>query len=573
MVPEQKKTIYTGAVAAAIWIAAAAGVSMETAEEKGLLTSELAEKPRLLLIVTIDQGRSEYLNRFRPIFTGGLKYVLDKGVFFTDAHHHHAVTATGPGHASMATGLYPSHSGVIGNQWYDRASGKRINCVQDSDSPIIEPDSEGASASSSSSAGRSPRNLLATALPDWIKEHSPESRVFTAGGKDRSAILTGGKNADAAFWYDDRSGQFVTSRYYMKEYPAWMRRFHERKIADSYFGKPWQPLPVDPTVLEQLQIQALDRGDFHWAFPHPIGGTTLTPTSSFYDSLFRSPFLDSYLVELAKAIVDNESLGKDEHLDVLGLCFSSVDTVGHQYGPNSPEILDTFLRLDRSLGELFQVLDEKIGMQHIVIAVGADHGALPLPEYLKLMGKEGQRFSTEDVTCFQAAEGKLDSKFGIEDWILRDRYLNYEAIGRRNLKRQEVEEELARTLGRCSAVEKVWTRTELESTTESAEPYFEMYKHNFHPERSPDLFVQLKPFHLARLRDGTTHGSPYSYDSHVPLVVVFPGVIPGSISERVYTVDLAPTVASLLGIPVPGELDGVDRSDLLTQFASPAMTR
>jgi predicted AlkP superfamily pyrophosphatase or phosphodiesterase len=573
LIPEQKNKIYTGAVATAIWIAAAAGVSMENTEEKGLNAFELANKPRLLLILTIDQARSEYMDRFRPIFTGGLKYILDKGVFFTDAHHHHAVTATGPGHASMATGLYPAHSGVIANQWYDRESGQRVNCVQDSDSPIIRPDSEDASSSSSSSSGRSPRNLSATALPDWIKGRSPETKIFTASGKDRSAILTGGKSADAAFWYDGRTGQFVTSQYYMKEYPPWMKRFHERKIADSYFGKPWQPLPVDPSLLEQLEIQALDRGDYHWAFPHPIGGASLTPTSSFYDSLYSSPFLDSYLAELAKTIVDSESLGKDEHLDVLGLCFSSVDTVGHQYGPNSPEILDTFQRLDRSLGELFQFLDDRIGMEHVVIALGADHGALPLPEYLKLKGKEGKRFSTEDITCYQQAEAELDSRFGSEDWLLRGLYLNYEAIGRRNLKRQEVETALANTLGRCSAVEKVWTRTELESTTESTDPYFEMYKHNFHPERSPDLFVQVKQFHLSRLRDGTTHGSPYPYDSHVPLVVVFPGIIPGSISERVYTVDLAPTVASLLGIPVPGELDGADRSGLLTQFASPATTR
>jgi hypothetical protein len=187
---------------------------------------------------------------------------------------------------------------------------------------------------------------------------------------------------------------------------------------------------------------------------------------------------------------------------------------------------------------------------------------MPLPERLKHSREEAMRVTTEDVACFQGAEASLDSKFGTEDWLLRGLYLDYRAITRRNLKRQEVEDELARAIKRCSAVQKVWTRTELEAATDREDPYFELYKNNYHPERSPDLFVQRKPFHLIRQRDGTTHGTPYPYDTHMPLVVVFPGISPALVSQRVHTVDLAPTLASLLGVQTPEDLDGIDRTYL-----------
>jgi arylsulfatase A-like enzyme len=252
-------------------------------------------------------------------------------------------------------------------------------------------------------------------------------------------------------------------------------------------------------------------------------------------------------------------------MDVLGLGFSALDAVGHEYGPHSPEVLDVFLRLDRTLEELFQFLDDRIGMDKVAIAFTSDHGVMTLPEYLKLKGKPGRRFTTEDVACIQGIEQKLDVKFGDEDWLIYDLYLHYEAIRKRRLRRRDVENELARLLEECPPIEKVWTRTELESSPSDPDRFFEMYQNSFHPDRSPDLYIQVKPFHLNRQDRGTTHGTPYEYDTHVPMIFVFPGMVPAVIKERVHSVDFAPTLAALLGITAPEKLDGVDRSGLITQ--------
>jgi hypothetical protein len=384
-------------------------------------------------------------------------------------------------------------------------------------------------------------------------------------GKDRAAIPMGGESAEAAYWYDGRTGQLITSQYYMKDYPSYIEQFHERKIADSYFGKAWQPLPVEPEMYEKLGIKPLDRGVFKWSLPHPLGGASFTPGSSFYNAFYDSPFMDAYLIELAKTIVENESLGEDSHLDMVAIGFSALDLVGHDYGPNSPEVLDVLLQLDRNLGGLFETLDAQIGMEHVAIALAGDHGVMTIPEYRQAENAEAKRFETTDFLCYQQAESKLDDRFGEEDWLLRGLYLDYEAIGKRNLRRQEVEDALAEILSQCPSVKKVWTRTELESPAPTLDPFRDKYLHSFNADRSPDLFVQLEKYHLSRLFDGTTHGSPYDYDTHVPMVLVVPGIAPREIAQRVYTVDLAPTVAALLGIPTPEDLDGIDRSELIDE--------
>ena len=195
-----------------------------------------------------------------------------------------------------------------------------------------------------------------------------------------------------------------------------------------------------------------------------------------------------------------------------------------------------------------------------------------IPEVLQANGVEAKRFTTDDVVCYQQAESKLDDRFGEEDWLMRDLYLDYEAIGKRNLRRQDVENALAEILARCPSVKKIWTRTELESPASVSDPFRDMYLHSFHPERSADLFVQLEKYHLNRLFDGTSHGSPYDYDTHVPMMLVVPGIGAQSISQRVQTVDLAPTIAALLGISVPDDLDGIDRTGLIENGAKTTPT-
>jgi predicted AlkP superfamily pyrophosphatase or phosphodiesterase len=309
----------------------------------------------------------------------------------------------------------------------------------------------------------------------------------------------------------------------------------------------------------------MDQGAFEQTFPYPFGWAEFSPDRTFYTSFYASPFIDAYIADLGRAIVENESLGGDENLDVLALGFSALDAVGHEHGPNSPEVLDVFLRLDQTLTDLFSFLDDRIGMEHVAVVVTSDHGVMTLPEYLESKGEPGRRFTTRDVTCYQGVEKKLDALLGEDDWLLEGLYLDYEAIGRKNVRREDVENALAGLIEACPPVEKVWTKTQLESSSPTADRFLTMYQNSFHSDRSPDLHVQVKPFHLIRQDRGTSHGTPYEYDTHVPLFVLIPGVAPSVVTERVHTVDVAPTLASILEIPAPENLDGKDRSDLFVE--------
>ena len=525
-----------------------------------------AESVRLVLLLVIDQARAEYLERLRPIFKRGMKRLLDEGMQFTDAHQDHAQTSTGPGHASLATGLYPSRSGIVGNSWFDRQRDRQMYCVGDEASPLLPISVEPSDVSlARSSSGRSPRNLLGTALPDWLKQANPRSKAFGVSRKDRSAILMGGKQADAAFWYDGENGDLITSRYYLDQYPRWMRNFLDRNIPDSYFGHTWTARPVDAKTLKLLAIEEVDEGRFKQGFPYPLGGASLRPNSRFYGDFGSSPYFEDYLLAFVRDLIEGEELGQDDGVDYLGIGFSVMDSVGHRYGPNSREVLDAWIRLDEGLGELFDYLDEKVGMGRVLISLSADHGVLTLPEYLVMKQQPGGRGEASDVACFQSAMRRFEEKFGGDAWWTSHLYLNYSTLGRRNLLRQNVEGEIAALLESCSIVEKVWTRTQVESAATSQDPFLRLFSRSFHPERSGDLFLQVKKYHLLASRGrGTSHGSPYDYDTHVPLLLRVPGMSAKKIPEpRVRTVDLAPTLASLLGISAPAELDGVDRSSLL----------
>ncbi len=510
--------------------------------------------PRLVLLLTIDQGRGDYLERFQPSFKGGFKRLLERGVLFTDAHHFHAGTVTAAGHASLSTGRYPAHSGMVGNEWYDRTDGKRVYCVEDATTQTLVPEG----AKPGSGAGRSPARLLTTGLGDWIQANDPDSKVFSIGAKDRSAVLMGGKNAHGAFWFDTWSGQWVTSTHYTSEYSAWAREFHRERAADRYFGRTWTPLAVSHTLLDEMDIVGTPD------FIHSLGRADFYPTTRFYSALYNSPFIESYLLDFAKKLVVAHELGADESVDVFALSFASVDTVGHTYGPNSPEVLDTMLRLDRELGELFDFLDETIGLANVAISLSADHGVASLPEYQSSHNLPGGRLSADDYACFQKAGRAFQEQFGNDDWFHEALYFNDETLKRREVEQSSLESMIATELARCGSVERVWTRTEIETASEGGlmDPTLELYVHSFHPERSPDLYVQRKEGLIGGVR-GTTHGSPYRYDTHVVALVQWPGAQQGTVDERVNTVDLPVTIAALLGINFPDDVDGVDRSGLI----------
>lgn len=501
--------------------------------------------PRLVLFLVIDQCRADYLERFRPLLRFGLDRLLRESVVFTNTHHDHAWTKTAPGHATLSTGVHPARHGIVSNAWYDHERGVVVDSDED---PRWDDD-------------RSPHYLLAPTLADRMKELWPESKAFGASGKSRGAILPVGRKADRAFWIDDEIGRFITSTYYGDDEPEWLAEFHRDSFPDRFFGTVWEPLPEALEAGSDYGIEPLDRGLVWPQLPRAVGRSSVHPDEFYYEDFYWTPFIDRFLLELAQVLLVEEELGADAYPDLLSLSFSALDLVGHAYGPDSLETLDTLLRLDRVLGELLDFVDERIGLRHTVISLSADHGVSPVPEVSAAHGYSARRFGLEERLCIQATDSRLDAELGEADWFLDDFLLNPEAVAAVGVAPGEAQATVKRLVETCPGVERVWTASELADSSDP-DPMLRLHRNNFYPGRSPDVLVQFEAWSVSRTNYTTTHGSPYPYDTRVPWLLRAPSGVGSVVEEPASTVDVAPTVAALLGIQMPGELDGVDRSDV-----------
>ncbi|MCY3965213.1 MAG: alkaline phosphatase family protein [Acidobacteria bacterium] len=494
--------------------------------------------PRLVLLIVVDQMRGDYLERFRPLLNHGLARLLQEGIVFTDAHHFHAATETAPGHATLATGVFPKRHGIIANSWFDRERGEDVYCCGDPDH------------------GVSPRNMLVPTLGDLLKAAYPETRVYAASAKDRAAILMGGHHADGAWWYGRSRGTWVTSTYYgdQENQPAWVEAFNDEDRLAAHFANAWTPLvPLEHT--SAYDIEPLDRGPVIDTFPHAVGGFTVE-RGAFYADVYRSPFVDGYLEDFAEALIEAENLGADEFPDLLAVSFSALDTVGHGYGPNAPETLDVILRLDRTIGELLDFVDERIGLENVVVALSSDHGVGEVPELVVRDGGDGGRFGTEQTLCLQRLQSRLKGRFGGGEFLLDTFYLDGETITTEEANRGAIEDEIIEAMSDCALIAEVVRPAELDP----ANPLHELYLNGYYPERSGDLILVPKPNVLPVPASAVvaSHGSPYAYDTHVPLIIRRQDGAGRVVPERANTIDLAPSLAPILGLDAEG-FDGVDR--------------
>lgn len=533
-----------------------------------------ADPPRLVVVVSIDQFPREHLDRFAPLFgEKGFARLLADGADFRQAHHGHFVTATAPGHAVMLTGAYPNRNGIVGNWWYSRERRKPVASVTDDRHPVV------GGGRGTEDEGRSPAALLAPTVGDVLRSATGmRAKVVAIAIKDRGAIMMGGQRPNAAFWYDPATCRFVSSTYYMETLPAWAEAFNASDACTRYVGRSWERLRAgsDYGKLADRDDAPYERDAYGLGltFPHPV--REWSEEKNRYAAVVGSPFGGELLAAFARRAVEAEELGRDEVPDLLALSFSSNDYIGHTFGPHSQEVMDATLRTDAVLADLMRFFDERVGSGRWVLALTSDHGVAPVPEYLEtraLLPPRDDHYRLATTAARAKLERALAADFFagdpapagfdgfVEAWERTEPfvYLDHAAIGklRPPVSIESVERAARSHLERMDGVERVYRRSELSALAASRDRIEQMVFRSWHLERGGDLLVQLEPFWL--VSDGrlaTTHGQPYRYDTHVPLVLFGPGVRAGRFDRPVAVVDLAPTLARLLGIAPPARDEG-----------------
>lgn len=519
------------------------------------LSAQSIERPKLVVGIVVDQMRFADLYRYYDLYTeNGFKRLLKEGSNFLNAHYNYIPTNTGPGHASIYTGTTPYYHGIINNDFYDKVRKKFVNCVQDDEVQTIGSDGD--------EGKKSPRNLLASTITDALKLFTnKKSKVISISVKDRGAILPAGHLADGVFWYNPKNGDFISSSYYLNDLPQWVKDFNKKKMAQSFLEKEWKLL-LDSKFYE---INSPDESNFEpdffnegkKSFPHSF--KSLKEEERF-EKLAFTPFVHEMMIGLAKQAILNENLGKNSVPDFLAISFSSTDLIGHTWGNYSYELMDTYLRLDRLIADFLNYLDKQIGKGNYLLFLTSDHGAVETPAYLKQ-----NKIPTGEINNTRVADSLKEfskRKFGsekiIESYSYGIIYLNRVLIEQNKLDYEKIEDEIARYLrDTFQEIQQIARRSELEGKTPSREnPDFIL--NGWHPAKSGDIIFSLLPGYLYRFMErGTTHGSPYAYDTHIPLIFYGWKIPNKEINEKVFIVDIAPTIATLLKIPEPNACIGV----------------
>ncbi len=504
------------------------------------------DRPKLVVGIVVDQMKTEYLYRFSSDFgSGGFKRLTENGFTFYNAHFNYMPTYTGPGHASIYTGTTPRYHGIVGNDWFDKSVSKNRYCTDDADVSLLG-DGEAAEGK------MSPKNLKATTITDELKLSTNfRGKVIGMSMKDRGAILPAGHFADFAFWYS-KTGAFISSSFYGKQLPDWASKFNTEKHFLKYVQKPWNTLKPMSEYDESLADENPYEGKIYKAeaavFPYDLKSMYEKSGAQILRAL---PFGNDLLTDFAMAAIDSEQLGKDSHTDFLAISYSATDYMGHITGSRSIELQDTYLRLDASLEKLLKYLDEKVGKGQYLVFLTADHAGAENPVFLK-----DHKFDVENLNT-KAFVKKLEA-FGIEtfgtDVILncsnQNIFFDKEVLATKGISLNDVKNKVRDFVMKESWVMRVYTEEEILSSTGS-DPYLQMIANGYDPKQNGELVILETPGTLGDHTTGTTHGSVFSYDTHVPVIFFGKGVRAGKSHDKCVITEIAPTVAQLIGISLP----------------------
>jgi predicted AlkP superfamily pyrophosphatase or phosphodiesterase len=509
--------------------------------------------PKLIVGIVVDQMRYDYLYRFMSKFgNDGFKRLMNEGYNCRNTNYNYTPTETGPGHASIYTGTTPSVHGIVGNNWYERTQKKSVYCSDDKSVKTV---------GAVSNAGQmSPRNMLANTITDEVHLASNlYSKVIGVALKDRGAILPAGHTANAAYWYDT-AGVWITSTYYMKELPLWVQNFNKKELPQKYLSKSWNTLlPGDQYIdcsPDNNKYETKFKGETGPVFPHDLPG--LMAANKGLDMIRYTPFGNTLTKDFAIEAIESESLGKGFATDFLTVSFSSTDYIGHAYGPHSIELEDTYLRLDKDLAELLQFLDKYIGKENVLVFLTADHAVLDVPQLL--IDKKIPAGYFDYRTSIDSLKKYLSKKYNdtlVIAYYNKQIYLDHKAIADKNLNDEVLEQDVADFMLRFNGVSQTVTSFAFKNTSFNADDLRSFTQNGFQPKRCGDVMILLQPAWIESDKTtGTTHGSGYSYDTHVPLLWYGWNIHPGSSAETVHPIDIAPTISLLLNIPYPDGCTG-----------------
>jgi len=536
-------------------------------------SAQTLERPvRLVLQITVDQLRGDLIDRYAAGFgTNGFRRLLKDGAFYVNAHHRHANTETVVGHTTLSTGADPAVHGMVANVWLNRATGELNYNVQDANYPLV---GEGGGVDVkteidptqrlATTQGRSPRSIQTTTIGDEIAlSLGPNAKVFGVSIKDRGAIAMAG-HAGKAYWFSKSEGRMVTSTFYMNAYPDWVEAWNAKGVPASYANTSWELLAEPSTYIFG------DADDMPWetdfpgygrTFPHAYGPAN----GKYFTTLLTvAPAGDEIVLDFAKALMAAEKIGADKVTDYLSISFSSTDYVGHFFGPSSLESEDNLHRLDRTLAKLLAHVDKTVGLDRTLVVLSADHGASEAPGYLNSLGIGGSNFNFDAIDRSEAIAA-LKAEFGVAEELVDQffqpyLYLNRKAIEARGLDLAVVSRRVAEELRKFPGIDYAVSSQDLRAGAVARTSITNAVLANFHKDRSGDIYVVFEPHWFVADFDGQSvtgsHGSPWIYDTHVPVIWMGPGIKAGRIGRRVETVDVAPTIAAYLRVRYPSGTRG-----------------
>ncbi len=514
--------------------------------------------PKLVVGIVVDQMRYDYIYRFWNKYgNGGFKQLVNEGFFCRNTHYNYMPTYTAPGHASVYTGTTPAVHGIIGNNWFVKEANKNTYCTDDTTVNTV---------GSTSDAGKmSPANMWSSTITDELRLTSNfQSRTIGISLKDRGSILPAGHLANAAYWFDSKNGAFITSTHYMQVLPDWVTQFNAQDKAKEYLSKPWTTLLPIAQYTESLPddnaYEGLFKGEQKPVFPHNLPEIYKQEGN---EALRSTPFGNSIVTDFALAAMEAEKLGKGTATDFLAISYSSTDYIGHKFGPRAIELEDTYLRLDRDLARLLAYLDKTLGKENVLVFLTADHAGAEVPAYLQSLHMPAGYFNSKsNITALKAHLYQTYGDSLVSTFINQQVYLKTEAMASRKLNMAEVQQTIARYALSFDGVASTVTAQSLQQN-EYTQGVKQLIQRGYHARRSGDVVINLYPQWLDYSKTGTTHGSPYTYDTHVPLLWYGWKIKSGSTAEYIAITDIAPTLAIFLNTSFPNGNTGKPISALV----------